>query len=230
MDRPASQQEGPDLTPGDLSRIARDLYADAPPMARRLAAWRPFICPFEVLIEASPRGARVLDVGCGSGLFLGLLASTGRAGRAIGFDTSARAIRAARAMGARLPAGAEAPTFQVIDAGDEWPGEPGSFDVVSLVDVMHHLPGAIRRDVARRASARVAPGGLFLYKDMCRRPAWRRAMNRLHDLAMARQWIDEEPIDNIEAWAREDGMELVRAERINRWWYGHDLRVFRKPA
>ncbi|MEZ6211359.1 MAG: hypothetical protein R3B46_08975 [Phycisphaerales bacterium] len=100
--------------------------------------------------------------------------------------------------------------------------------MVSIVDVMHHLPKGIRRDVVKRA-LQVRAGRVFLYKDMCRRPLWRRGMNRMHDLVMARQWIDEEPIGNIEAWARAEGMELVRSERINRWWYGHDLRVFRRP-
>lgn len=170
----------------------------------------------------------MLDVGCGSGLFLGLRAQVDCV-NGIGFDTSEKAIRAANAM-RQHQSGASNLRFLSIDAKDDWPGENGSFGVVSMVDVMHHLPQGIRREVIRRACARVAPGGVFLYKDMCIHPAWRRGMNRLHDLLMARQWIHEEPIGQVEAWAREEGMELVREDRINRWWYGHELRVFRKPS
>lgn len=222
-----TQPEDPTRTPRNLSRIAAALYAEAGPVPRLLARWRPAICPFEILIECVPPGSCLLDVGSGSGLFPALLASTGRIASGVGFDTSAAAIKAAHAMTRQLPADAPALAFRVIDAGADWP--TGDFNTVSIIDVMHHLPKGIRRDVIRRAAGRLGPGGTLLYKDMCRRPHWRRAMNRLHDLAMAHQWIDEEPIGNIENWAHEAGLEIVRAERINRWWYGHDLRVFRKP-
>ena len=133
-------------TAGDLSRIARRLYGDASLVARTLAAWRPYICPFEVLVRAVPMGSRVLDVGCGSGLFAALLAASGRAREVVGFDTSRGAIAAADAMKGRLPEGAAALSFCVVDAGDAWPGGDGGFDVVSIVDVMHHLPGAAHAD------------------------------------------------------------------------------------
>lgn len=68
-------------TARDLSRIARGLYGDASFIARTLAAWRPYICPFEVLVRAVPMGSRVLDVGCGSGLFAALAGGERAGGR-----------------------------------------------------------------------------------------------------------------------------------------------------
>ena len=124
------------LTPGAVARAAATLYADAAPRARVLARLRPWICPFERLVGLVPEGARVLDVGCGNGLLLGLLASEGRIASGIGLDADARAIIAAERMRARLPDPARL-EFRCQDAHAEWPAGP--FDVVSLVDVLHHV-------------------------------------------------------------------------------------------
>ena len=87
-----------DLSPASLSRIARDLYADGPMFRRTVQGYRPLICPFGPLIEAVPQGARLLDGGCGSGLFLGLLAHLGCISFGHGFDASREAVSMANAL------------------------------------------------------------------------------------------------------------------------------------
>ena len=112
-------------------------------------------------------------------------------------------------------------------AGAPWP--EGDFDVVAMIDVIHHVSRPEQEAVIRRACRKVRRGGLFLYKDMVERPWWRAAANRLHDLVLARQWIHYVPVKEVERWAEDEGLVLDRSELINRWWYGHELRVFRKP-
>ncbi len=68
-------------TPGEFSRIARELFCNAPLPMRLLQRYRPCICPFESLVPDIQEGSSVLDVGCGCGLFLGLLAALGRRGK-----------------------------------------------------------------------------------------------------------------------------------------------------
>ena len=213
-----------------LSALARELYVDGPWLKKKLQHWRPQICPFERLVPHVPIGASVLDVGCGCGLFLGLLAGTGRLGRGTGFDISPAAIAVASAMGQRLNrrGGAADRTveFVQIDAGAPWPA--GTFDIVSMIDVMHHIPPADQRRFFSLAAQKLSPGSALLYKDMCRRPIWRAAANRLHDLLLARQWIHTVPIALVESWAAEEGLQCDHAERIDVLWYGHELRVFRR--
>ena len=114
--------------------------------------------------------------------------------------------------------------FERVDATAAWPCGEEQFDVVSIIDVMHHVPVAAQRSVIETASRRVKPGGMLLYKDMCRRPLWRAWANRLHDLVVARQWINYAAVQDVERWASEAGMRVVERERINRLWYGHELR------
>src|SRR4051812_27234243 len=47
-------------------------------LQRFITAWRPTICPLERLVECVPKNSRVLDIGCGTGLFLFLLARNNR--------------------------------------------------------------------------------------------------------------------------------------------------------
>ncbi|MEM8836391.1 MAG: class I SAM-dependent methyltransferase [Planctomycetota bacterium] len=213
-----------------LGRVGVEAYPGAGFVASRIAALRPRICPFDAVIVRTRalanelgRPLRVLDVGCGIGSLLALLHADGLVERGVGFDVSPDAIAEANTMTARTKAPL---AFHALGAEGEWPAAEETFDLVTMVDVMHHLPTAIREESVVRACDRA--GVAFLYKDMARTPLWMRAMNRLHDLVMAREWIDEEAIEQVEWWAHERGMRVAHAEDIHRLWYAHELRVFKR--
>lgn len=211
-------------TPAALARRAASVYTSGPPLLRRLQHYRPWICPFDRLVDATPRDAALLDVGCGGGLFLTLLAAEGRISRGVGFDTSEAAIRLARqAAGAEAVRGTPL-TFECRSVADGWP--EGRFDAVSIIDVLHHVPGDAWRTTLEQALEHLREGGTLIYKDMCRRPRWRAIANRLHDMVLARQWINYVPIEEVDAWAAARGLQPIESDRINLLWYGHDLRVW----
>ena len=212
-------------TPSSLCAVARRLFTDGPLVLRMLQHWRPMIAPFGTLIDQVPTGSSILDVGCGGGLFLILLAAEGRIARGLGFDANASAIDLANGAAAHL---ADTPvTFECRPVQSPWPD--ASFDVVSVIDLLHHIPSAVRPCVGRDAAARVRPGGLLLLKDMTERPIWRVAANVLHDLVVARQWVSFPKRGDMLAWGAAEGLHLVRERIDNMWWYGHRLLVFRKP-
>lgn len=221
------------VVPVELSRRARQLFASAPLIARTLQTYRPYICPFEVLLEWVRPGQTVLDVGCGCGLWLGLLADLGRLTKkgSVGFDSAASAIAAGQAMRQSGGWGETDGGFELVrlDVRAEWPTAGEGFDIVSMIDVMHHVPIEARKGVLKLCAERARVGGMVIYKDMTHR-SWRAWMNRLHDLLLARQWVRYTPAAEVEAWARELGLKLVHASHHRRWWYGHDLRVFVKDG
>jgi 2-polyprenyl-3-methyl-5-hydroxy-6-metoxy-1,4-benzoquinol methylase len=116
--------------------------------------------------------------------------------------------------------------FFQLSANQPWP--QSEFDVVALVDVLHHIPVKERESAFLSAAARVKPGGLLLYKDMAQRPWLPALMNRLHDLIVARQWITYIPVSHVEKWAARNELTLLHAEEISRLWYRHQLRVFKR--
>ncbi|WP_138935630.1 class I SAM-dependent methyltransferase [Roseovarius arcticus] len=212
--------------PADIAKIARQIYRSGPPIMRKLQHWRPMICPYHILVDQVPTGARVLDVGCGAGLFLGTLAATNRIGGGLGFDSSAPAIEMGNSMTGELPQANDV-SFECLDATRPWP--EGAFDLISLIDVMHHVPPAAQRGVFAKAAARTAPGKWFLYKDMARRPFWRATANRLHDLVVAREWINYVDLQDILSWGTEEGLTVHARQEIDMLWYRHELILFRRP-
>lgn len=215
------------LSDAEIAGLAFTAYRTAPPLVRALQALRPAICPLERLVREIPPGSELLDVGCGAGLLLLAAAASGRLAAGHGVDISERAIGAARrAFAEPAVAGDGVPiTFQ-CSTGLELP--EGPFDVVTLIDVMHHVPPGIQRTFFALAAARVRPGGLLVYKDMCHRPRWKAWGNRLHDLVLARQWIHYVPLEHICTWAGGLGFAVRSSERYSRFWYGHELLVLER--
>lgn len=191
---------------------------------RTLQHYRPYICPFEAVLPHVPRNASLLDVGCGGGLFIALCCATRSPTRVVGFDASKPAIGMAHANRATLPP--PAPNIQLLDVGKPWP--VGPFDVVSIIDVIHHIPPEHQRSVMQQCVDHLAAGGTLIYKDMTPRGIIRPTMNRLHDLLLARQWIHYADPDAIATWMRDAGLTLTHRSFHTRAWYGHELLVFRK--
>jgi SAM-dependent methyltransferase len=101
------------------------------------------------------RHHRVLDVGCGPGGFTAIVAETAR--EVVGVDISRAWVDAASAT---FHERGIANARSELGSGTALPFESGSFDAVTLVDVVHHLdePEAVLTEIRRV----LAPGGLLL--------------------------------------------------------------------
>ena len=147
------------------------------------------------------------------GCFLQCSPTVGPIREGRGFDASRSAIGLAKVMTGNLNGGTPV-SVEYRDATAEWPDR--LFDVISMIDVMHHVAPASQAQVIRAAAARLAPGGILIYKDMVEYPRWRAWANRLHDLVLAHQWIHYAPFVSVRAWAEEAGLQLVESGRKKR--------------
>lgn len=214
------------LSPADIQRLATPLYADASSARVRLmTTYRSHICPLHEVIREVPEQARVLDVGCGHGLLLNLLAKLGRIRAGHGFDVASKAVRIASQV-------AEHHGFSPVVGFEHRSIEQGipslGHEVVTVIDVLHHVPDQHKAAFVRAVCEVVPEGGLLIIKDMVVRPSWRAAANRMHDLVMARQWVEHIDPLQVEAWAASSNMQLRRRDRFNTLWYGHWLLVMEK--
>lgn len=210
-----------------LAELAKGLYAAQRWRWRVLQALRPYICPFGEVIGQVPPQSRVLDVGCGSGLFLLMLASYGRLARGVGFDVSEDAIAAARTAATRL---AQPDTVEFSVRSVEAGLPQGDWTVVSVIDVIHHIPPVHQAGFIRDLCAATPPGARLVIKDMVVTPRWRALANRLHDLLMARQWVHHVAPEQVEAWISDPDFRCVHRSRADLFWYGHWTLVFERRA
>lgn len=113
-------------------------------------------------------GIRVLDVGCGSGHALNLMARTYRASSFAGYDLSSQALATARAVAAEHAS--ENASFEERDLSTfESDASPESFDLVTAFDSIHDQarPDALLAGIFRT----LKPGGVFLMQDIDMRTA-----------------------------------------------------------
>ena len=206
--------------------MAKSLFAAEPGWRARLQSVRPFICPFDRVLPWIPASTTVLDVGCGAGLVLGLLASSGRISQGVGIDADTDALQRAVRMAERMRFPHLA--FQRTRDTADWP--TALFDCVLLIDVLHHIAPLAQASFLLAALDRIRLGGRFVYKDMAARPIVHALANRAHDLLMAQQWIAYIAPAYVVQVAESRGFVLTHREHVRRYWYAHDLLVFEKSG
>lgn len=218
-------------TDGEISRLAWHIYQDATPSVRLLAAGRNYICPMQPILEEVPPQATVFDIGCGSGLFLSLLVAQDQCSQIVGCDPNPQALACAKKVATRLlqEQGRSIPTiFLESITPVTWPKT--KFSVVTMIDVMHHISPQQQQTFFIEAVEGVAEDGILIYKDMCDSPLWKAAANRLHDLVLARQWINYVPLEQVKQWGKECGLELQKEYFYGRFVYGHEKLIFKKTC
>lgn len=105
-----------------------------------------------------PKQARVLDVGCGTGVLTRLLARWPKVGTVVGVDPAPALLDKARTAAAGLPN----VSFREGD-GRALPFEGAMFDIVASDSMLSHVPGPER--AVQEAFRVLRPGGCFAVFD-----------------------------------------------------------------
>lgn len=110
------------------------------------------------------KGLKVLDVGCGGGILADSMARQGA--KVTGIDLSAKALRVAQlhALEAQTPN----INYREISAEAMAEEQPGSFDVVTCMEMLEHVPDPA--SVVRACAELVRPGGWVFFSTLNRSP------------------------------------------------------------
>ena len=109
-------------------------------------------------------GKKVLDVGCGGGILADAMARKGA--EVLGIDLSTKALKVAQLHA--LEAGTSGVTYREISAEALADEAPASFDVVTCMEMLEHVPDPA--SVVRACHALVKPGGWVFFSTLNRNP------------------------------------------------------------
>jgi SAM-dependent methyltransferase len=144
------------------------------PLEPRVAdAYRSYFIDLDDLartLSRLPSVSSVLEVGAGDGFFATRLCARLPSARYIGVDIADEP--------GRLFAGDRSRVQFHSRELDDLPATD-QFDLVAFVDVLHHVPLALRVDLLGEAASRLRPGGFLAVKD------WTRSYSLAHALCVA---------------------------------------------
>jgi 2-polyprenyl-3-methyl-5-hydroxy-6-metoxy-1,4-benzoquinol methylase len=175
----------PVLPPALALRRAIARYDGQPLGIRAFVRARHFLTPLARILAAVPASGRVLDVGCGHGLFANALAIGAPARSVFGVDPSPVKIRVARASAAADPSRGT-PALQNVryeQAVVQDVAERG-FDAIAILDVLYLLPVEEKLAILRACRERIASDGALVLKTNDTHPAWKYGIARLQERAM----------------------------------------------
>lgn len=157
-----------DRRPDPAGRAALRLFRTAPAPVRAHVAVRWWSAPFPAVADAVPREGRVLEIGCGHGLFSAYAALREPGRRITGVDIDVEKI--AHAQAAAQAAGSDRLVFEAAPSGAV---PEGPWDAVVFVDVLYLLPAQEQRRLLTEAVSHLAPGGTLVVKEMGTEPSWK---------------------------------------------------------
>lgn len=223
----------PRRRPTPAGRAALALFAGAPPSVRAHVHVRWWTAPFEPVAAALPSSGRILEIGCGHGLFAAYAALSEPGRTVVGVDIDPEKIRHARAAAAGAAAGGRL-SF-TVDASGAVP--PGPWDAVAFVDMLYLLPAVEQRRLLAEAVAALAPGGRLVIKEMGTRPRWKVRWNTWQETVSVKvvgitagSSFDFVAPDVMAGWLHELGL-TTSARRLDRGRiHPHHLLIAHNPA
>ncbi len=110
------------------------------------------------------KGQRVLDVGCGGGILADAMARKGA--DVLGIDLASKALKVAQLHA--LEAHTQGVSYREISAETLAAEQPASFDVVTCMEMLEHVPDP--SSVVKACASLVKPGGWVFFSTINRNP------------------------------------------------------------
>ncbi len=192
-------------------------YRNFPLRSRAHILIRFLTCPFLRVVKYVPRGAKVLDIGAGHGIFSVLARERGA--NAIAVDPDARKVR-------RLDG--------ILSAIGYDDCIRGKFDAVAIIDVLYKLPIDDWDALLDRIRQRLKPGGILIMKEHDPTARVKHSINRFQEslatalhLTLGESFSYETPAA-FTARLQKHGFGVIAAQRIDSGYpHPHMLYVAR---
>src|SRR3954447_2909879 len=155
-------------------------YRDQHWFVRSFVRGRRLLCPMDRILPHVPADGKILDIGCGHGLFVNALAAGSRTRQITGVDPSDHKIAVARDSSKSLD------NVRYVQGIVQEVDEPGTFDAITILDVLYLLPDELASAVLWHCRRLLKEHGVLLLKTNDRRPRWKYALVWLEETLMVK--------------------------------------------
>ncbi|MBF0344995.1 MAG: class I SAM-dependent methyltransferase [Nitrospirae bacterium] len=182
-----------------------DEYSRAMPLIYRTkVANRHIIGAFHLVLDSISEGARLFDIGCGTGALLYLAIKLRHVELAHGYDLSREAIEASQSFKGELL------QLKLMHRTEMLPPQDlSSYDVVTMVDVLHHVASPIQDAFISRLARCMSSGAVLILADIEGANLFSNATARLHDLVLNKQLVRPRTSAEVVDMLKLNGMQIA---------------------
>lgn len=202
----------------ELVSFLKSKHVDASLVDRFKIAYRPMICPLDDLLKLIEPHSKVFDIGCGSGQFCLLVAGFTHAAAIGGIEITASLIKNARQLLDEYSTKTDI-YFETYD-GSHIPDLIANYDLVFMIDVVHHIPRNKMRSFFEQLGWKMAKNARLVVKDIDASSFWVFA-NKLHDMIISGEKSDEWKAAELQGLLERVGFKTVLFNKRRVLWYPH---------
>lgn len=206
------------LTNRELVEFLSNTTSDATFVQKLKIKYRPYICPFNELVNYALHTDSVFDVGCGSGQFALLVANYTDVKKVKGIEIDKGLVRNAKKISKPFTK-TKKMEFAVFN-GNKIPDDIKHYDLVYMIDVYHHIPRNVRENFMKQLYAKMKKGSKLMFKDIDAGSPFV-PFNKMHDLIFAKELGHE--ISNLRAveLLSSLGYEILESRKERVFVYPH---------
>lgn len=213
------------ITNSDIVAFLSGTTANATLIQKLKIKYRPYVCPFDELLDYTKPKHAVYDIGCGSGQFCALIANFTDAKIIKGIEIDKHLVRNAKELHKPFKKSKDI-TFAYF-SGSKVPNDISKYDLVYMIDVYHHIPTHIRDDFMKQIYEKMKPGARIVFKDINAGSPFI-PFNKLHDLFFAQEYPREISLYSAIQLLTSLGFKITEARKKQVFVYPHYFIVAQK--
>ncbi len=180
-------------------------------------SYRPYICPFDVLLAHIPKQASLFDIGCGSGMFLMLAAEFCAPEKLAGIEISQTLIDNATQLLRQYQKPVQLSTYD----GKTLPDWISDYTCITMIDVLHHIPPTEQETFLAQLYSKLRKGTTFIFKDIDAEALPWVYFNKMHDLILSREIGNEWKAQRFLKYAKKLGFKVLHFSKQRTLVYPH---------
>lgn len=186
-------------------------------------AYRPYVCPFNEILELVGENKSVFDVGCGSGMLLALMAEYQKPKKLGGLEINQNLVENAKVLLKEY----SIPASVTLQNGQDFPEEIKDYDFVTMIDVLHHVPQELQIEYLKNLLKKMKKGSRLIFKDIdASSPLV--IFNKMHDLIFAKQIVHERTFKEMIKFFKEEKVEIEIAYCKRMLYFPHYMIMIKK--